>query len=352
MNKKDESRQIPLNEEMSAITDSVDKDEIEKAQLAYQAAETKALEEAEEVKETKEIKEAEEESIPSRYFLGLLAFMAVVAIVIVAFAINYSYDKAENDSAVSGTWQMSASDYGQNRWFSDGVQEIKDAKTDAEAADAAQAWLEKVKLDPALLAGAAVYFLDEKVDSSTLVKDGWATKDAVELYSRLAVAIGMARVEVSEAPTTGYNSGVNDGQVVSAENSGISGDRKAVLVVLEDGTKVWLLARCGNAVKPNKPNIPTGPTDEKSSDPADYKQPGDDDTTDSGEGTKPPVTVTTPAESKPPVVVTDNDKPGTDPGTVAPGATEPDPSRPTPDPEPGTGGGEPNEGDPGLPAGF
>lgn len=75
------------------------------------------------------------------------------------------------------------------------------------------------------------------------------------------------------------------------------------------------------------PEVPTP----KSSDPADYMKPGDDDMTDSGEGTKPVVgPVTTPPEERPPIVeqpvipsVEGGPTPSAPTDIVAPGASQP-----------------------------
>ena len=215
----------------------------------------------------------------TRVFIALVIALVIVFLAIGVIAAFNHFASQDDDSDVktsvsNTTWQMSASDYGQNRWFADGIQEIKDAKTEAEAADAAIVWLEKVKTDPALLAGAAQYFLKEDVDSSTLVKDGWATQEAVKLYSRLGLAIGMAKVDVTEAPADGINSGVSNGQVVQAANAGISGDRKAVRATLDDGTVVYIMGRCGNPVTTTPTPNPEGPTDET---PPDWIGPGTPD---------------------------------------------------------------------------
>lgn len=147
------------------------------------------------------------------------------------------------------------------------------------------------------------------------------------------------------------NTSFQGGKVVdSGDRAGVAGEIFLVFINPENSKLVYVRSACAN------PQGFTPYLQPKSSDPADYKQPGDGDERDSGEGTKPPATVTTPAETTPPTVVTDNDKPGDEPeDVVAPGADPPatDPT-PTPDPEPGTepSDGDPNEGDPGLPPGF
>jgi len=329
-----------------------------------------------------------------RLSYGMLA-MAIIAFFIVAIMPSFNTPKqianepeTETSTEISTvaqhtTWKMTDGDYGNNRWFTDGVVEIKNAESDAEAASAANVWLEKVKTDPNLLVGAAKYLLNEDIDKATLTdSDGWATDEAVQLVARMQMLLGQSKITTSNAPATGYNSGVENNSVVASSNAGVTGDTKAVQVVTTSGETVWIMARCGNIVTPGKPSVPPGKTDNptpptptpltpKSSDPKDYKQPGDDSTTDSGIGTKPPVTVTTPAESTPPTVITSQtssvgivdtptNKPGSETGVIAPGAVQPTSSAsstPIPSPEPGvnptsssgvTNSGI-NTGDPGNP---
>lgn len=245
---------------------------------------------------------------------------------------------APTAAVTHSTWKMVAGDYGNNRWFADGVVEIKEAKTNAEAANAANVWLGKVKTDPNLLVGAAKYFLNRDVDKASLVtSDGWATDKAVQLVTELQILLSKSEIVASVAPVNGYNSGVENNTVVGASTAGVTGDTKAIRVTTTDGKDRWVMARCGNIVTPGKPPVPTGKTDNqpKSSNVSDYQRPGNDSTRDSGIGVKPKVpTVTTPAESVPLVVETTKPgnsnivdtvvkPPSSETGTTAPGATAP-----------------------------
>lgn len=269
------------------------------------------------------------------------------------------------------TWQMIESDHSNYRWISDGIVEIKNAKTDEEAAGAVDVWLDKVKRDPNLLIGATKYLLKIDVDKTTLVtSDGWATDKAVQLVTQLQLLLGSSRMTPSNAPANGYNSGVENNTVVGASKAGINGDVKSIKITLPDGSVVWIMWRCGNIVITVIPSVPPGKTDNvltpKSSNPKDYKQPGDDSTKDSGTGTKPKVpVVTTPAESTPPTVITSQtgssgvvdtptNKPSSETGVTAPGATPPVSTTPVPSPEPGvnpapSSGSDKNTGDQGSP---
>lgn len=314
----------------------------------------------------------EAREIRSRRAIGTMIIMTIVLIGIAMFApkiVGFPLQDKPSPStpaittSTHTTWKMEPSDYGNNRWFANGLAEIKDSKTNAEAALAANAWLEKVKTDPNLLAGAVKYLLARDTDKTTLVdKDGWATDKAAQLVSELELTLGQAKVVAADAPSTGYNSGVENNTVVGSATAGINGDRKAVQVTLPDGEVIWIMGRCGNIVTKGSPPVPPGKTDQppivtpppgpptltpKSSNPNDYQRPGTDNTTDSGTGIKPKVpTVTTPAKSKPPVVQTQKksssgvvdtptNRPGTETGIIAHGAT-PTPVNPTlPAPETG-----------------
>jgi hypothetical protein len=164
--------------------------------------------------------------------------------------------------ACATTWPIVLSDNTNNRWFADGIVEIKEATDEASARRAAQVWLEEVRKDPRLLAGAAKYFLNRDVETSTLQDGECASDAAVTLVTELELAIAEAKVETGEAPVDGYNSGVSGDAVVGAAQAGVSGDREAIKVTLEDGTVIWIMARCGNPVTAGPPSVPPGPTDE------------------------------------------------------------------------------------------
>lgn len=147
-------------------------------------------------------------------------------------------------------WEMKADPHTEEKLMSQGVPSIASADTNDKARKAANDWFNQARTDPIVLAGSAQYFLaGEKVDPSTLSKDGCATDAAVELSTRIQLAIAGAKsITPSTAPSTGYNSSVVNNAVVGASSSGISGNRKAILITLSDGTQVWIMARCGNLV--------------------------------------------------------------------------------------------------------
>jgi len=166
-------------------------------------------------------------------------------------------------TATVTTWRMAYSDYGDNsRWFTNGITAIKNAKTPAQAEEAAQVWLDQVKPDPNLLAAAISIILERDVDKSTLFdKDNWATEEAVQLVAEMRLALATASIMPDNAPTNGTNTGVSNNTVVSARTAGVSGNRKSIRITLSDGRVIWVLARCGNVVTLHKPSLPPGKTD-------------------------------------------------------------------------------------------
>ncbi len=173
------------------------------------------------------------------------------------------------------------------------------------------------------------------------------------------------------------NTMISAGRVVEAgEREGEAGEIFFGFYSPSSGKVVFVRGACANAqVYTPVPIIPTdnGDGDEdddglkpKSSNPADYKQPGDGNERDSGTGTRPPSKVTTPAEATPPAVVTEKpggggvidtptNPPASESGVTAPGATEPEPAdEPVPETEGGLNPDDDsgNSGEPGLPAGF
>lgn len=226
---------------------------------------------------------------PKVWFMIVAGVLAVVLILTWAFSVlggvslggasaNASEKGAKPTSSASpsptatsatectDSWKilpLSVANTTNNRWFYDGIAEIKSATTDADAVKAAGVWLEQVKQYPTYLAGASSYLLDKKdVDVATLQKDGCATSAAVTLYGELATSLVTAKlITPGNVDTSAYNSGVNDGTIVASSTPGISGDLKAIKIVLADGRTVWILARCGNIATPGQPPLPTGPTD-------------------------------------------------------------------------------------------
>lgn len=212
---------------------------------------------------------------------GVFVLMLVLGLVYVI--VNFFTPSAEGEASISTqhftasppksqtqtatteaiTWPMTEGDYDNNRWFGEGIREIKDAITEADAVEAANVWLDAVKRDPTLLKAAALTFLDEEVTKEDLVDaEGMASEKAVDLTSRIELELAQSEISPDNAPEDAYNSGVSGGDVVSAATPGISGDRKAVRIINKDGENFWVMGRCGNIAVEGQPCYPTGPTDQ------------------------------------------------------------------------------------------
>ena len=202
---------------------------------------------------------------------------------------------------------------------------------------------------------------DQLVDGTCLSEEGQ------RLHAQFEGALKATgtSVAIGEAPANGYNSGVQNGTFGVESTPGVGGDRTAVVITMPDGTKVYIMVRCGNIVYEGKPPLPEVPTDNpkcppgqtknpngvcvapKSDDPADYRAPGDGGKgQDVGTGTKPPVTETRPAKPTPDPVDTSKPRgggvvdsptnpPSSETGVTAPGATPPPTTAPTPPPNEG-----------------
>lgn len=164
-------------------------------------------------------------------------------------------------AACPDTWQIKTANHNNNRWFANGVQSIRDAKTPAQARAAATDWVHRVESDPVNLSGAVSYFLDKNVPPAQLVNGKCASEQAKSLAAQLELAVATAKVTPDHAPSNGTNSGVDNGKVVSATAPGITGDTRAIKVELANGKVVWVMWRCGNAVKKGKAPVPPGHTE-------------------------------------------------------------------------------------------
>lgn len=162
------------------------------------------------------------------------------------------------------TWHLKELDHTGNRVASQGLPAIADATTPEEARAAADKWLDMIRTDPQVLTGNAQVVLHKEVDATALFgKDGCATPAAEVLESEMVATLALSHIQPQEAPATGYNSGVNPatGQMVAAANPGVTGDRRAILIEMPDGTKIWVMARCINPVLEGPPPLPPGDTD-------------------------------------------------------------------------------------------
>jgi hypothetical protein len=166
----------------------------------------------------------------------------------------------------ANTWTMEAAkDKGDHRWFTDGIEEIKKATTPEEAKEAAYVWANKVKKHPTLFAAGYKSVTGQDLDTTLLEKDGCATTYADQKAAELELALAKSQVVPAEAPANGYNTGVNaNGEVVQAAHPGISGERKSLQIIRDDGCTVYILGRCGQIYTIEKcgPEVPVGQTDQ------------------------------------------------------------------------------------------
>lgn len=174
---------------------------------------------------------------------------AVWAVVVGLFVMIDGEHKAYDQTVVAincDTWPIKKEDYGDTRWFADGVASIDKAKTESEARDAAEEWLNRVERDPLLLSAAAKTFLDKGVKQSDLVDDGCASDKAVDTVMAIEKVIAESKVSaVDSAPADTITTGVEDGQMVSLDTTG---NDRAIEIVKPSGETVWIERDCGNVV--------------------------------------------------------------------------------------------------------
>lgn len=106
---------------------------------------------------------------------------------------------------------------------------------------------------------------DDPNEYTSLVEGDCLSHEGQALYNQFKGVLATAVLTEGQAPSNGTNSGVYDGTYGVNSGPGIRGDRKAIEVTLPDGTKVWIMVRCGNVVYPPGPppgNLPKVPTDD------------------------------------------------------------------------------------------
>lgn len=112
--------------------------------------------------------------------------------------------------------------------------------------------------------------LEDPNNYDSLVEDGCLSAEGQKLHAMLAGILSAkgTTFEEADAPASGVNTGVHDGQFGIAEDAGITGNLRAIKTTLNAGTKhetvVWILVRCANPVFPPsyKPKLPVVPTDQ------------------------------------------------------------------------------------------
>lgn len=115
-----------------------------------------------------------------------------------------------------------------------------------------------------LLAKDAFNLPNVPATADMLTPDGTCLSEAGRQVDHdLGVVMSASGQQFSDAPANGYNSGITSrGIPVIDPNPGVSGPKKAVLYTLPNGSKVYIMVRCGNPVFIRPPqNVPHGCTD-------------------------------------------------------------------------------------------
>jgi len=278
----------------------------------------------------------------------------------------------------NGEWAQLGIDHANNRFVASGI----DANTPNEAI------AKKLFVAKHDISSLMVYTLQEGLitPEQAAIPDFYLTEDKKYLndegkaiWNKLDGRLSGAKNYFADKPSGNVNTSTDGNNIYAGNPEEITGDTKTLVSEQPNGTKTETLTRCGNPVFAGSPGLPIGQTDNppsggnggppvtppgdtpKSSNIEDYQRPGTDDTTDSGTGVKSPVdTVTTPAESTPPVVeetatggggATDNasNDIGSETGVAAPDTAE-TVTTPPPAAEPGVNPGSgSNTTDPGNP---
>ncbi len=181
------------------------------------------------------------------------------------------------DEACPNTWGVVQLDNSNYQVISGGMPEIGAAQNDEEAREAANQWIDYIQRDPEMLAGNANvinavafdketnYTASDLYDAETNCFNSTGEQAAAELRA----AFEMSEITPDEAPADGTNTGVDaEGELVRSEHPGISGDLKAIKVLLPNGEEFHILGRCGNIVTKTPPPLPPGPTDEPKPEPS------------------------------------------------------------------------------------
>lgn len=89
------------------------------------------------------------------------------------------------------------------------------------------------------------------------------SREGQDIYLQVRAALLSEVVdENGQAPSTGYNTGVHNGQAGIDANPGIGGNTDALVYTLRNGNKIYVMKRCGNLVFIIKIiELPTVPTE-------------------------------------------------------------------------------------------
>lgn len=181
------------------------------------------------------------------------------------------------------TWTMGELNNEGHRVITTGLPEAGSATNASEAKDAVSKWIAAVSTDKEIFSGVLASTLHDTVAPEALSDGKCATPVANTERGKLEAAVAMAIVAPGEVPASWTNTGVDaSGNLVASAHPGISGNRRGVLVSLQDGTKFGVMERCGNPTFPGKPALKEGPTDEVPKKPTPGMQPKTDKNTSPG----------------------------------------------------------------------
>jgi hypothetical protein len=227
------------------------------------------------------------------------------------------------------TWAYKADAHKDGNFLSEGlasIWKVQSNPSDAQAKAAANDWIEQMKLAPENLQFVVKTVLNKDVTTADLQSNGCATTTAASYVTQLHDKINSAKVTVETAPADGHNTGVQNGTGVVESQSGVTGDRTAIKVVLDDGRTFWVMARCANVVFAGTPpsSIPT--TTSPVSTPSHPTTPPLQHTTPPSHTTTPPQVTTPPPTHTGGKTASQMPPP---PGGPNVGGTSTQPSRPT-----------------------
>jgi hypothetical protein len=112
--------------------------------------------------------------------------------------------------------------------------------------------------------GAGLWPDPNKVEPLLTQDKTYLSEEGIGLWYSLrgALTAESTTAEVGDAPSNGTNSGVSGGTYGQASRAGISGNRKAVVYTFRDGSKMYVMIRCGNLVYLIVTDLPVVETDE------------------------------------------------------------------------------------------
>lgn len=102
----------------------------------------------------------------------------------------------------------------------------------------------------------------KSIDETSLFNGDCLSADGQSLHAEVKGALMASGAKKGKASADSYNTGMEGGKAVVANDRGINGNRSATVYTLADGTELVVMDRCGNIALPSPPdNLPPGKTD-------------------------------------------------------------------------------------------